>query len=157
MGELLGEHAPVRNGDHAVVRAVEHERREVDIANPVADVEVRAGGTLGLTGDFAGVLLILVAVILLLTSLCYLRRQTRSTWILNYRFHLLATVGRTHEREAPGTVVIERVLLGDHPTHARADEVHVVDAGIGEHRLQVRGQSSRSRGCPAPAPSLSYS
>ena len=34
-------------------------------------------------------LLILVAVILLLTSLCYLRRQTLSAWILNSSFHVL--------------------------------------------------------------------
>ena len=34
-------------------------------------------------------LLILVAVILLLTSLYYLRIQTRSAWILNSSFHVL--------------------------------------------------------------------
>ena len=32
--------------------------------------------------------LILVAVILSLTSLCYLRIQTRSAWILNSSFHV---------------------------------------------------------------------
>ena len=30
-----------------------------------------------------------MAVILLLTSLCYLRTQTRSAWILNSSFHVL--------------------------------------------------------------------
>ena len=34
---------------------------------------------------------ILVAVILLLTSLCYLRMQTLSAWILNSSFHVLTT------------------------------------------------------------------
>ena len=56
-------------------------------------------------------LLILVAVILLLTSLCYLRRQTLSAWILNSSFHVLTATSITYgkepdkaERYAKGTV-----------------------------------------------------
>jgi len=43
----------------------------------------------------AAPLLILVAVILLLTSLCYLRIQTLSAWILNSSFHVLTATSIT--------------------------------------------------------------
>ena len=39
---------------------------------------------------------ILVAVILLLTSLCSLRRQTRSAWILNSSFHVRTATSISH-------------------------------------------------------------
>ena len=50
-----------------------------------------AGGTVADVTDaiHAHLTLILVAVILLLASLCSLRRQTRSAWILNSSFHVL--------------------------------------------------------------------
>jgi MFS family permease len=44
--------------------------------------------------------LILVAVILLLTSLCYLRRQTLSAWILNSSFHVLTATSISVPEEA---------------------------------------------------------
>ena len=40
--------------------------------------------------------MILVAVILLLTSLCYLRRQTLSVWILNSSFHVRIATSMTN-------------------------------------------------------------
>ena len=45
------------------------------------------------------VVLILVAVILLLTSLCYLRIQTLSTWILNSSFHVLTATSITYDKK----------------------------------------------------------
>ena len=43
-------------------------------------------------------ILILVAVILLLANLCYLRIQTLSVWILNSSFYVLTATSITNDR-----------------------------------------------------------
>ena len=70
--------------------------------------------------------MILVAVILLLTSLCYLKIQTRSAWILNSSFHVLTATsisgvvqtrkvedGSEDSKKAPFIVIIVTVYRVD--------------------------------------------
>ena len=61
---------------------------------------------------------ILVAVILLLTSLCYLRRQTRSAWILNSSFHVRTATSIS-------ICCFERLYLGRVNLEDEADEFYV--------------------------------
>ena len=60
--------------------------------------------------------MILVAVILLLTSLCYLRRQTLSAWILNSSFHVRTATSMTKPLPlsilAVPAIVVGVALLG---------------------------------------------
>ena len=95
-------------------------------------------------GDGGGeVVLILVAVILLLTSLCYLRRQTRSAWILNSSFHVLTATSIREAANVQDNVTIhadapgERVLLEEHAAVGHNAIVH--NATVGAHSLVGMG------------------
>ena len=65
-------------------------------------------------GALVAALQLLVAVILLLTSLCSLRRQTRSAWILNSSFHVRTATSKYHRiRGAALDVFAEEPLPQD--------------------------------------------
>ena len=58
---------------------------------------------------------ILVAVILLLTSLCYLRIQTLSAWILNSSFHVLTATSMSSRHPSSKTTALVEGAGGSIP------------------------------------------